>query len=91
MSRTRSERKTAPQAWDPRYRAYAAAHGKTPEAMLDADAEQWPWDKMTGFAQWIRWAWQAWDSTHPDVDHHRGEAEQAAFTAWLVETIGVAS
>lgn len=89
----RPQRQTARQSWTPRYLAYAAAHGKTPEAMLDADTEQWPGGRMTGFALWIRWAWRSWDSLHGHgPDHVRSDNEQAAFTAWLVTaTIGDAS
>lgn len=40
------------QQWTARYVAYANAHGKTPEAMLEADRATWPSAPMTGFLCW---------------------------------------
>lgn len=38
--------------WNPRYLAYCRAHGKTPEAMLLHDQEQFPGGCMCGFILW---------------------------------------
>jgi hypothetical protein len=87
---TRMQRKTAPQMWKPRYLAYAAANGKSPEAMLDADATQWPGDEMRGYKQWLCWAWKTWDDLHEyGPDHDRTDEEQEEFTTWLVRILGV--
>lgn len=40
--------------WNPRYVYYATAHGRTPEAMLEKDKEDWPGGCMVGFSQWIQ-------------------------------------
>jgi hypothetical protein len=29
-------------SWNPRYAAYAKAHGKTPDAMMEHDRDAWP-------------------------------------------------
>lgn len=39
--------------WNPRFVAYAKAHGKTPSAMLEHDAKEWPGGTMCGFILWI--------------------------------------
>ena len=89
MTTTRAQRKTEPRTWNPRYLAYASAHGKTPEAMLDADTAYRSSDKI-GFKPWIRWAWQTWDAMHNcGPTHCRTDQEEHEFTAWLVHAIGV--
>lgn len=39
--------------WNPRFVAYAKAHGKTPSGMLKHDEEAWPGGIMCGFVLWI--------------------------------------
>ncbi len=39
--------------WNPRYLAYAAAHGRDPDAMLAHDREAWSGGCMVGFICWI--------------------------------------
>jgi len=36
-------------AWNPRYVAYATAHGRAPGEMLAADEAEFPGGRMTGF------------------------------------------
>lgn len=38
---------------NPIYLAYAAAHGRTPEAQLEADRVTYPSGNMTGFILWV--------------------------------------
>ena len=38
--------------WNPRYLAYCKAHGRTPEAMMAHDDEQWKGGRMCGFLLW---------------------------------------
>jgi len=40
--------------WNPRYVAYATAHGRDPDAMLLHDREAWPGGSMVGFMCWIQ-------------------------------------
>lgn len=70
--------------WNPRYVAYATAHGRDPDAMLAHDVERWPGGKMTGFLLWIGERWATWDAQRGQGrDHVRGDAEIKAFDAWL--------
>lgn len=79
--------------WNPRYVAYAAAHNKTPEAMIEHDKEAWPGGKMTGYILWSNAHWSRWfveckgrkraepaSSSYPD---YISERDQKHFTAWL--------
>lgn len=87
----RAERITAQRSWQPRYLAYAAAHGMTPERMMDADAAQWPGGSNVGFMQWIQWAWNTWDVLHKyGANHVRSDEEHMEFTVWLADAMGVA-
>ena len=47
-------------SWNPRYVAYARAHGRTPEEMRAHDADVWPGGRATGFILWISKQWQRW-------------------------------
>lgn len=47
-----TESMVKPDQWNPRYLAYATAHGRTPEAQLEADRALWPGASMTGFILW---------------------------------------
>lgn len=38
---------------NPRYLAYAAAHGQSPEGMLALDAERFPGGRMAGYLIWV--------------------------------------
>lgn len=65
--------------WNPRYVAYAAAHGNTPEAQRLADKN------MASFLAWLRTKWAEFDAAHPAL---RGRSRmlsttQEAFDAWL--------
>lgn len=46
--------------WNPRYVAYAKAHDRTSEAMLEHDTIAWPGGKMAGFLLWMNDRWQEW-------------------------------
>jgi len=79
---------TKPRIWTPRYLAYAAAHNRTPEAMLDFDEQHFPGGKMIGYQRWIAWAWDEWDKHYKHgPDHVRTEREENQFTLWLVNAL----
>lgn len=76
------------RSWNPRYVAYAAAHGREPEDMLEHDREAWPGGQMVGFILWMGWAWVAWaqETGHPrarDACALLSLADHRAFDAWL--------
>lgn len=55
---------TTQQQWNPRYVAYAVAHGRSPEDMLAHDRSAWPGGVMAGFMLWMSDRWQEWRSLH---------------------------
>ncbi len=68
--------------WNPRYVAYAASNGLTPEAQMEHDTEEFPGGKMAGFILWMSRKWQEWRKANgrkwwdPTSDE-----DQAAFDA----------
>ena len=49
---------------NPRYLAYCAAHGNTPEQQMAADVAAYPGGKMCGFMLWICRKWQEFAEAH---------------------------
>ena len=52
---------------NPIYRAYATAHGKTPEEMLERDKEAYPGGCMTGFILWVSARMQEYFTIRPEA------------------------
>lgn len=91
--------KPEPKLWNSRFVAYAKAHDKTPEAMLEHDTERYPGGKMCGFTFWIQDMWREWRwlfgpapvkvprlQGAPDLgywDWKPGNADQKHFDEWL--------
>lgn len=70
--------------WNPRYVAYAAAHGCDPETMLAEDAKCYPGGRMAGFMQWIGSRWEAWRAANGRKhDEPLAPNDHASFDAWL--------
>lgn len=77
--------------FQPLYVAYAKAHGREPEAMLEHDTERWPGGKMCGYLLWGGERLHAWATLtgHPrakDANAPMWETDVEAYHTWLVET-----
>lgn len=81
---------------NPRYIAYATAHGRSPVDQLAHDRITWPGGSMCGFMLWIRERLQEFSKSNPEAfvvfsvgpnDHSARPhlIDHAAFTAWLTE------
>jgi hypothetical protein len=74
--------------WNPRFVAYAMAHGRTPEEQLAHDEVAWPGGKMCGFLLWSSRKIEAWRASLPAGTDMRGRQPvgpemHAAYDAWL--------
>ena len=49
------------------YRAYARAHGMSPDEMLAHDMQRWPGGCMAGFIVWIGGQKAAFRMAHPEA------------------------
>lgn len=79
------------ERWNPRYVAYARAHGNTPEYQSALDRERYPGGRMAGYLVWVSANWREW---HADTG--RGPlpltaADHAEFDAWLLARAEVRS
>ena len=84
----------ADQQWNPRYAAYARAHGKRPEEMH-------AFDKLPGrchmyeFISWNNDHWAEFEKLHPEhfkfCPHICSDAGHIAYDAWLLEKYPIVS
>jgi hypothetical protein len=68
---------------NPRYVAYAAAHGRAPDDQLVHDHRVWSGGCMVGFMLWIAEQRRAFKAAHPEHFLHDGIVDQDAWTEWL--------
>ena len=74
--------------YQPRYIAYAAAHGMSPEQMLAADAQRYVGGKMAGFLIWMNQQWHAWAKANGRDRHApKTAADHASFDAFLAREV----
>lgn len=74
----------ATQQFQPRFVAYAKAHGREPQAQLDHDSKRWPGGCMCGFICWIGERKAAFLKVWPDAFYGWDKiSDQAAWTAFL--------
>lgn len=52
------------KSWNPRFIAYAKAHGHTPVEQLKADRQEYPGGCMCGFILWLNRQWGAFRELH---------------------------
>jgi hypothetical protein len=61
------------------YVSYCAAHGKTPEEMLEHDSEKYPGGTMTGYVLWVEKRKKEFLADHPE---HELFGKIANLDAW---------
>lgn len=76
-------------AFSPNFRAYAAAHGRTPEAQLAHDEAAWPGGIMTGFMLWIAERKRAFKAEHPECFLFGDIWDYDVWLVWLQESPAV--
>ena len=69
--------------WNPRYVAYARAHGRTPDAMLEHDREKYPGGCMCGFILWMSKMQQAFYAASPGSFLGHTICDHAAWDVFL--------
>lgn len=75
---------SSPSDWNPRFVAYASAHGRSPDEQLEHDRSEYPSARAMPFMLWIQARWSEFDlarGVRPGGSH--GPQEHAAFDAWL--------
>lgn len=70
---------------NPRFAAYAKAHGRSPGAQLKHDRSQYPGGSMCGFICWIQGRITAFRREHPEAFVGDAIRNQAAFTRFLAK------
>lgn len=72
------------KTFNPRWLAYAKAHGKTPKEMLRADREKYQGGQMAGYIVWATGKWQEWrkERNYPS-EMPLCDEDIKAFDAWL--------
>mgnify|MGYP001595777524 CR=1 FL=1 len=72
------------ECWNPRYGAYAAAHGLAPDEMLREDAAKFPGGRMAGYLVWMNARWQEWRALHGiKPNAFLSTLEHDDFDAWI--------
>ena len=69
--------------WNPRFVAYAEAHGRTPEAQLAHDEQAWPGGKMAGYTLWLTKQWDRFVDTIGKAPTGMTEAEWRSWVAMI--------
>ena len=69
---------------NPRYAAYAKAHGHTPDEQMTHDHETWPGGVMCGFITWMNQQKQDFFKAHPEAFLDNWIiCDQKAWSNWL--------
>ena len=75
------------KSWNPRYAAYAKAHGRAPEDMLEHDKERWVGGRMAGYIVWIQERWAEWRELFAPLPGpwgwHATSEDHVRFDEWL--------
>jgi hypothetical protein len=71
--------------YQPRFVAYAKAHGRTPNAQIKHDTGKYPGGKMCGFILWISEQRQKFKRQHPDCFLSDVICDQDRWTRFLID------
>jgi hypothetical protein len=75
-------------SWNPRYVAYARAHGNTPEHQSALDRERFPGGRMAGFMAWLGEQYRAFTGTELNGSYHAvrvwTDRDHAEVDDWLL-------
>jgi hypothetical protein len=74
-------------SFQPYFVAYARAHGRTPEAQLDADRAAWRGGCMSGFILWIAAAKARFRKLHPEACLPNGDILDSAAWGRYLDTL----
>lgn len=69
--------------YNPRFVAYATAHGNSVERQLSHDRDEWKGGSMTGFILWNRARLAEFSRAHPEAFMCGGLVNHSAYDAWL--------
>jgi hypothetical protein len=75
------------EPWNPRFVAYATAHGRSPEDMLAHDRQAHPGASMMEFSIWVQQQWRRFRESQGRRHDDRIGDNQDAFTAWLNQEV----
>lgn len=72
------------ERWNPRYVAYARAHGNTPVYQSALDRERFPGGRMAGYLVWLGKQYRAYTAAGLHAGSVWTDRDHAEFDDWLL-------